>query len=309
MPVHSIVLLELSVEHFFSHTFGHVANFSEDEHDLYDLWVRFVTEVEVLGGDTNRERYLLPQNLREHARLREVQVEFEAGRTGERQTVRDTSDGHAKGVIDLPDAATAPLRCLIKVPSDGKVAYMALEMTGHRSVTGHLSTLWKSRFRKHTKGSGFKLNILNLADEAAWDDFIAQAELHEVVFQKRVYPDGNRSAQPRMEEYAVKGAEGAILPANWISRLRRRQIRPSDVLSVDIGDPDQTKIVVDVDGRSRTLRIGQALPTFTYEIDPDSESRPVSSRFYAVARELIDGQLAGPYGGVPRAMGEEDDSE
>jgi len=309
MPVHSIVLLELSVEHFYSSTFGHVANFSEQQYDLYDLWVRFATEVEVEGGNTHRERYLLPQNLREHASLREVQVEFEAGRTGERQTVRDTSDGHAKGTIDPPDAATAPLRSLIRVPGNGRVAYMALEATGHRSVTGHLSRLWKSRFRKHTSGSGFKLNILNLADGAAWNDFLEQAELHEVVFRKWVTRQGDRSAAPRWEEYGVKGAEGTILPKPWVGRALGRRLRPRDVLSVDIGDPDETKIVVESDGRSRTIRIGQALPTFTYEIEPGSEQRPVSSRFYAVARELIDGQLAGPYGEIPRAMGEEDELE
>jgi len=301
MPVHSIVLLELSVRHYPTSTYGHVSNFGPGRYDLMELWLRFAADTASAGGDVDHERYLLPQNISAKPSNREARLEIEAGSTGERQNVRNTSTGARTASIGTGDSATAPLRSLVEVPAHGRVAFMALEMAGRRSVTGHLSTSWKRHFRQATTGSGFVLDIRNLNDEAAWDDFVSQADLLEVSFQKTVRPAGDRSAQPRVEEYIVRPSGGALLPKSWISRLRSRDIRPQEVLSVNIGDPEVVKIVVETDGRPRTLRIGDSLPTFTYEIDPGSTKRPTSSRFYAVARELIDGQLNGPFGSDPRS--------
>ena len=169
---------------------------------------------------------------------------------------------------------------------------VALEFAGHRAVTGHLSRDFKSWFYKALRGSGFSLQIKNLNDAAAWRQFVEGSELLEVIFEKRARRGSNRSAPEQIEEYVVRPQSGQILPKDWIDGLLRRRIGPRDVISVEIGEPEQTKVVVSMEGRPRTLRVGDTLPTFVYEIDPGSLVRPVSSRFYDVATELIDGILA-----------------
>jgi hypothetical protein len=281
-----------------------VSNFSSDQHDLLELWLNFLASVEADGGHIDNERYFLPQKVQPEPRTRTARAEFDTGRTGERQTVRDTTDGTEVGQIRRRDTATAPLRSLIDVPENSRVAYMALEVAGLRSVLGHLSSSWKRDFRDRTRGMGFVLKILNLNDAAAWQQFLDQSDLAEVTFRKLVRPQGDRSAQPRIEEYTTRAPDGGFLPKGLLDGLLRRRVQPSDVLSVDIGDPDQVRVVVDSGGRRRTLQVGQPLPSFTYEIEPGSTDRPVSSQFYAVARELIDGQLAVDGAENPRAARE-----
>src|SRR5450755_2866138 len=109
MPAYSIVLLELTAKHR-SGTLGHVSNFNDTQSDLLDLWMSFLAEIQAAGGSTATERYYLPQRITRDKQARESRAEFEAGRFGERQTVRETTTGKVTGVVSKGDAPTAPLR-------------------------------------------------------------------------------------------------------------------------------------------------------------------------------------------------------
>ncbi|MGF3054179.1 hypothetical protein ACQUSY_09520 [Microbacterium sp. YY-03] len=191
--------------------------------------------------------------------------------------------------IETDEVPSDPLRWVVRSPATGTRAFIAHEVVGRSSVMGVLSPDLKKWFQE--RHPGYRIEVDYVEDAAAWNEFLDGSSLRELTFIAHRPAQGNRAGRPTTEYYDVRpGRRGEALPQSWLNRLRADGSLPaSDVLSVpvDDADVDETRIVVQKDGRRRTIAIGVEWPRFTWEIDPGSVERPLDQRFYEVARGII----------------------
>jgi len=287
MTKYSLGLMEVRVVHNQSAEDMHVSNFNSSD-DLLNVWARYLETARSHHGVKGKERYFIPDTVVTQAGVRHVNSEIDYGRYGVSRRVIDTSSGSTTGNVAPDETASDTLRTSLAVPQNGKIALLAHEVAGTATLGGVLSHDVKRWFQQNYPG--YRLSIDYLEDSDAWEEFLDGAELRQITFSAWRASQDNRAGVPTKEEYDVRpGVRGQVLPREWLARLRGGRLPPSAVLNVPIeeSDIDETTVVVSKDGRRRTIKIGQDWPRFTWEIDPDSDDRPVSGQFYAVANELV----------------------
>ncbi|HCJ48876.1 MAG TPA: hypothetical protein DHW40_06050 [Microbacterium sp.] len=288
MPLHTIGLLDVSILHNQSDQEVHPSNFGPNQTDFFDEWESYLEHVLRERGVRAGERYFTVERKRARKEARERLCELDYGHFGTRRRVRNAVNGEHVSDIDAGEVPSDPLRLLLRSPVNGTRAFIAHEVVGRASVVGVLAPDLKKWFQK--RHNGYRLEIDYVEDADAWNDFLDGSTLRELTFVAHRRADGNRAGRPTTEYYDVRPVRGEALPQNWLRRLRSDGHLPaSEVLSigVDDGDIDETRIVVQKNGRRRTIAIGADWPRFTWEIDPGSNQRPGDQQFYDVARSLI----------------------
>jgi hypothetical protein len=292
LPNHTVGLLEVRVVHSHTSTDVHPVNFGDGQHDLSELWLAYLREVEQEGGVQIRERYFTVETIGDVQG--DTLCELDYGRFGSDKRVRDVGTGSQTGKVAQNEVASEALRLLCHVPQQGTISYIAHEQVGISSVVGILSQHFKNWF--HWQCRGFHVEIAYIEDADAWNDFLDGATLRELTFVARKPANGNRAGRPTKEIYEVRpDGRGAVLPTSWLERLRGEGRLPAnEVLSVQVDESDisETRVVVEKDKRRRTISIGSDWPRFTWEIEPGSNTRPSDPTFTAVAGEIIHGHLA-----------------
>ena len=287
MTKYSLGLMEVRIVHNQRGEDMHVSNFNQTGDDLLTVWATYLRTVKRDHGVKGKERFFIPDTVSTPTGIRQVRSEIDYGRYGVARRVRDTSTGDTTGNVGTDETASDTLRTCLVVPQNGKIALLAHEVAGVATLGGALTTDVKRWFQQNHPG--YRLSIDYLEDADAWAEFLDGADLRQITFTAwRSSPD-NRAGVPTKEEYDVRPIRGRVLPRAWLDRLLNHELPASAVLSVPVedGDIDETTVVVSKEGRRRTIRIGQDWPRFTWEINPDSDGRPVSAQFYAVANELV----------------------
>ncbi|MFF2243324.1 hypothetical protein ACFVTM_03980 [Arthrobacter sp. NPDC058130] len=291
MPHHTVGLLEIRIVHSQTSTDVHPVNFGDKQHDLRELWLAYLQEVEREGGVQTRERYFTVEAVGDvHG---DTLCELDYGRFGSNRRVRDVHTGSLTGNVAHDEVASEALRLLCHVPTRGTVSYVAHEQVGINSVVGVLSHHFKNWF--HWQCRGFDVEIAYVEDADAWKEFLDGATLRELTFVARKPADGNRAGRPTKEIYEVRpDGRGAVLPKSWLDRIRGGRLQANEVLSVQVNEADisETRVVVEKDKRRRTISIGSDWPRFTWEIEPGGTTRPSDPTFTAVAADIIHGHLA-----------------
>ena len=292
MPKYTIGLLELKVIHTLTDEEVHPSNFGPQEKDVLDDWSGYLKKIAQEGGVSRQERFLAVESRVDIVTSREIVCEIDYGHFGSHRRVRNVDNGAHISDIDLNEVPGDPLRLLLRSPINGTFAFMAHEMVGRSSCAGLLIPEFKSWFAK--ANSGYRLEVNYVEDSDAWNEFLDGASLRELTFTARRTSEANRAGRPTKERYDIlPGRRGDVLPQSWLQRLRCDGLPASEVLSVPVADEDidETKVVVEKEGRRRTIRIGDDWPRFTWEIDPKAKSRPDDALYFDVARQIIDGQL------------------
>jgi len=294
MPLHTIGLLGVRVTHNQTGEEVHPSNFGPNQSDFFDDWNTYLDRVVADHGVTSRERFFTVEKHSSKPRRREVKCELDYGHFGSRRRVRNAANGEHVGDIETEEVPSDALRALLRAPVNGHLAFIAHEIIGRASATGIVISALKKQFA--SDHPGYRLAVDYVEDADAWNEFLDGASLKELTFVARRTADGNRAGRPTKELYdVVPGRRGDVLPRSWLDRLRSDGHLPAgEVLSVPVSDDDidETRVVVEKDGRRRTILIGDDWPRFTWEVEPGSNTRPADSRFYAVARSIIDSQLA-----------------
>lgn len=293
MPQHTIGLLEVRIQHSQTSTEVHPVNFGADNHDLRVLWHAYLEEVQLKGGVQTRERYFTVERVGQRDSS-ETMCELDYGRFGSNRRVRDVNSGSLTGNVAHDEVASEALRLVLHVPQTGTASYIAHEQVGISSVVGVLAADFKKWF--HWQCRGFHLEMDYVEDADAWNEFLDGATLRELTFVAKKPAEGNRAGRPTKEVYEVRpDGRGAVLPRTWLDRLRGEGRLPAnEVLSVQVDESDisETRVVVEKDKRRRTISIGSDWPRFTWEIEPNSNTRPTDFTFAAVAGEIIHGHVS-----------------
>lgn len=270
----------------------HPVNFGDEQHNLRELWLAYLREVERDGGVQTRERYFTVETVEDAQG--DALCELDYGRFGSDKRVRDVGTGSMTGKVSKNEVASEALRLLCHVPRQGTTSYIAHEQVGISSVVGILSQHFKSWFQWQCRG--FHVELAYVEDADAWNEFLDGAALRELTFVASKPAVGNRAGRPTKEIYEVRpDGRGAVLPKSWLERLRGEGRLPAnEVLSVQVDESDisETRVVVEKDKRRRTISIGSDWPRFTWEIEPGSNTRPSDPTFTTFAGEIIHGHLA-----------------
>lgn len=294
MPQHTIGLLQVRILHNQTEQEVHPSNFGPGACDLLTEWDAYIDGILAAGGINHKERFLTVESKKCSPTAREVECELDYGHFGNERRVRDSNTGSQTGAIAGNEVASDALRLLHRVPVNGSTSYIAHEQIGRLSTAGLLTLNFKQWFG--ARHSDYRIEIDYVEDADAWNEFLDGANLRELTFVAHKPADGNRAGRPTKELYDVRpDRRGDVLPRSWLDQLRSDGRLPANqVLSVpvDESDIDETRVVVEKDKRRRTIHIGNDWPRFTWEIVPNSNTRPDDGSFRAVARDIIGAQLA-----------------
>jgi hypothetical protein len=175
-------------------------------------------------------------------------------------------------------------RGLVVVPSRATVGLLALEVHGRSGAKALLVPILARLFRRHT---GLVLDVDAVADEAALQKFIAEAQAHEITLRRTGLPRDIADAVEMNAEQAPAGKlELKITPGRLkhfqqalIGRLRGDDPTRSALLQMHGLQFDELSVGMEVGERRTTLTVtADSAPTFIYDIR--TQEIPDEQRFY-----------------------------
>lgn len=176
-------------------------------------------------------------------------------------------------------------RGLVVVPSRAAVGLLVLEVHGRSGAKALLVPVLARLFRQHT---GLVLDVDAVADEAALQKFIAEAQAHEITLRRTGLPrDIADAVEMSADEAPVGKMELKITPGRLkrfqqalIGRLRGDNQTRSALLQIHGLQFDELSVGMEVGERRTTLTVtADSVPTFVYDIR--SHDLPSDDLFYA----------------------------